>query len=130
MKLLKNLFRDVGRFKVHKKSGYKIDRDLVKLMTILVLSYLVFSFFWGLAHERYYVTCPGPSYCQNPFYGLECNKYGVPLDVCDMETLYPGFERGYKAPFLIHDAPIFAFFLIGLFSLINHFSYNNKGGGY
>lgn len=124
--ILKKNFFDVGRFKVHKRTGYKIHRGLVKIMSVLLLCYLSLSFFWALSHDRYYISCDEVAPCENPLYGASCKGCGIPQELFTMDYLPPGYESGYKAPAFFVDAPVYSLLLLFLGAAFNHSKYNKS----
>ena len=126
MKKWRDAWRDEGPFKIHKKSGYRVNRSLVKTVTIILLLYLSFAFFWALTHERYYLACEAPGGCENPLYGQECARIGAPGELCAQEWLYEGFRAGYDVPSPLRDAHTYSLLALAAAFLINHAAYNTK----
>ena len=129
MNWLKKNFRDVGKYKVHKYTGYKIHRGFIKLICVLILTYVSFVFVWSMTHERYYVACDEPQGCFNAFYGATCKNCRIPQYLFEKEYLEPGFRAGYNPSFLFKDAVqismLFAFLMISL----HHYLYNRNFKG-
>jgi len=125
MSWLKRHWLDVGRYKVHKRSGYKVHRGFVKVVCLFLVAYLLFSFVWALTHDRYYLHCPGPDSCDNPLYGAVCKgRCPIPEGLFLWETLPPGFVAGYDVPWYFEDAPSLAVLLLFASLFLHHHLYN------
>ena len=111
-------------------NGYAFNRWYFRAAMILFVV-LVVLVAWanGVGMREAYFSCPASSRepCRNPFLvemgsGQFCSVGDAAL--CGAPTLAPGESWGTRPPWLLRNACVFLFLLVGAAFADNHFRYN------
>lgn len=127
-----NYLRKIKGFKVF-DNGYRVNANIVRVFSVIVMVYMLFSMYSVFTHDRFYIYNDNPGIVPNPFYVGENefssfdNKQGlIPDGITSMEFLPAGFEAGYKHSSIVSNAPVYGLLILAFGALLNHLLFNKK----
>ena len=121
-----NNFGDKGFLSVGYRE-YKINKNYVRVLRLIILFYAFFSLFFVASHDLYYLSNPSDSFVLNPLY--DSKAFFVPESVSSMEFIPPNSSYGYKMPSFVSDTFIYCLMIILSFGIANHLKFNKNWGG-